>query len=203
MFLNFIKQSWLVMVSSLAFGILVAGVHGGLKDRIEANAQEKLQSQMRLLLSSATTFETVMDQVTGQAAYYVGKNATGQPVGYMIEASGSGFADIITLLVAMDASREKLLGIAVLKSNETPGFGDQIKNEDKDGKISFKNQFKGCPTDKKLMTVKTGRREETDEKIVAITGATISSEAVTKIVNEAIIRMKKYIENTDNTDATD
>jgi electron transport complex protein RnfG len=100
---------------------------------------------------------------------------------------GGGFADKIVLLVTLDPGLEKLLGIAVLKSNETPGFGDKIKNP------PFKDQFGGCPVQEKLMVVKTGDRSKVDREIVSITGATISSEAVTKIVNDAVREMKTII----------
>ena len=39
MLINFIKQSWLVIVAALVFGLLVAGVHGQLKGKIEQNAK--------------------------------------------------------------------------------------------------------------------------------------------------------------------
>jgi len=186
---RFVKQSWLVMVSALVFGLLVAAVHGQLKDRTEENKRLKLQRQLQALLRAAQSFETVTNDA-GETLYYLGKDGSGKVVGYGLVASGSGFADKIELLIAFDGELRTLRGIAVLKSNETPGFGDKIRDKSKDGQTSFKDQFVGCPIEKKLTVEKTGDRDVADEKIVAISGATISSEAVTTIVNKAIVTIK-------------
>ena len=81
---------------------------------------------------------------------------------------------------------ENLLGFSVLKTNETPGFGDKIKNAE------FSDQFRGCPA-VKLTVEKTGDRSVADDKIVAITGATISSEAVVTIINSALNNMRDLL----------
>jgi electron transport complex protein RnfG len=195
MLINFIKQSWLVIVAALAFGLLVSSVHGLLEPEIKRQKRLKIERKLKDLFGQTKSFEEVKDPTDAKGEkvlYYVVKDGQ-ETAGYALEATGSGFADKITLLVAFETNLQKLMGIAVLKSNETPGFGDQIKHEDKKGKMSFKNQFKGCPADKKLATIKTGKRIEADENIVAITGSTVSSEAVTKIVNEAVIKMKELL----------
>jgi electron transport complex protein RnfG len=188
--IKFFKETWLVLAASLVFGLLVAGVHGQLKGPIEQNAKNKLAREMRLLLGEGSSFEPVVDD-KGQELYYKGIK-DGQVTGYAFKAVGGGFADKIELLVAVDADWKNLLGIAVLKTNETPGFGDKMKEP------QFKGQFNNCPAaDKqnKLTVLKTGDRSKVDREIVAITGATITSEAVTKIVNNAVIAMREQVKN--------
>ena len=198
MLIKFIKQSWLVIVAALVFGLLVAVVHGTLKPRIDFNARQKLEREMKALLVGAQTFEDVTDQ-DGKMLYSVGKDADEQVLGYALQATGSGFADKILLLVALNDNLDTLLGFAVLKSNETPGFGDKIKNEDPDGNVIvkkyFKDRFRNRPVDKKLTVIPIGKPQEhmDDEVIVAISGATVSSEAVAKIVNDAIIKMREMM----------
>jgi electron transport complex protein RnfG len=187
--IDFLKQSWLVIVAALVFGLLVSGIYGQLDPIIKKNEREKLEREMKGLLVSATTFEMVADETDPQgekALYYVGKSEQGEVAGYAIIAEGGGFADKILLLVGLDGQLEKLLGIAILKTNETPGFGDKIK----DGE--FKDQFQDCPATK-LMVAKTGDRSVVDDKIVAITGATISSEAVATIVNGAVNSLRELL----------
>ena len=142
-----------------------------------------------MLLTAAATFEPVPDESDPKGEdilYYISKDAQGEVVGYAITAIGSGFADKIELLVAFEGQVENLLGFSVLKTNETPGFGDKIKGAE------FSDQFRGCPA-VKLSVVKTGDRSEVDDKIVAITGATISSEAVATIVNGAIDNIRDLL----------
>jgi len=198
-----LKQSWLVMLAALLFGLLVSGLYGTLKPRIERNAQEKLNREMRKLLGVDCVFELSTGTYTDEEGqelsqdYYIAKDPCDTIVGYAIVQEGSGFADKIKLLVTFDRDLTKLFGYAVLKTNETPGFGDKIKDPNKPGEVSFKNQFINCPINKKLKSMKDNpqNRSILDEKIIAITGATISSDYVTKIVNEAIARMRMILAN--------
>ena len=183
---GFLKQSWLVMVSSLVFGLLVASVHGVLKDRIAANAAAKLQREMSKLLVGAESFEARTDD-KGATVFMVASDLEGAVVGYAIQAEGAGFADKIRLLVALGAKAETLLGVAVLRSSETPGFGDKINEEE------FADQFEGIAGAARLTVIKTGDRSIKDEEIVAITGATISSDAVVKIANKAMNELRDRI----------
>jgi len=184
MLVNFLKQSWLVVLSSLVFGLLVSGIYGQLEPKIKEQARLKLEREMQSLMTAATVFEPVPNAEKPQ--YFIGKDASGAIVGYAIQMEGGGFADKIKLLVAMDAPLEKLLGIGILKTNETPGFGDKIKGSE------FKDQYIDIPA-VKLKVIKEGDRTIKDETIIAITGATISSDWVTKIVNNAVTALKEML----------
>ena len=184
---DFMKKSWLVITSALVFGLLVAVVHGALEQTIAKNARDKLEREMKSLFGQDSSSEPVNDEAGQQVLYYLVKDPTGVTAGYAFEAVGGGFADKIKLLVGTDEQMENLVGIAILKTNETPGFGDKIKND------PFRGQFKNCPLHEKILVVTTGDAGKLDREIVAITGATISSEAVTKIVNDSVIAMRKVI----------
>ncbi len=175
------------MLSSLIFGLLVAGVHGQLKDRIQANAIKKVNDKLAEIFTEADVFDeaTAQNAAGKEIAYRIGKDQAGKIEGYAIQVIGGGFADKIGLLVAVDVKSQNLLGVAVLSSNETPGFGDKIKNE------SFKGQFANCPAELKLKVIKTGDPTIPDREIVAISGATISSDAVVAIVNKAILTLRE------------
>ncbi len=183
--LRFLKLSWLVLVSAFAFGLLLAGVHASWQPLIEANERAKLQRGIRSILVEADSIETVTIDAppvgpTGPALVYTGYNEQGRIVGYVFKAEGTGFQDKIRLLVGVDPSLTSYRGIAVLFAQETPGFGDAIRDQ----KI-FKSQFVGAPVTTPLEVIKVGDRTKTDDaQIVSITGATITSEAATTIINE-------------------
>ena len=84
-------------------------------------------------------------------------------------------------MVGVDNSMT-LTGIKIAFQQETPGLGTRVE-EVKSGSKSpwFQDQFKGKKLDQ-LQVV----RGKTDDMIEAITGATISSRAVTKSVREAV-----------------
>jgi electron transport complex protein RnfG len=108
-------------------------------------------------------------------------------VGFAFMAEGPGFADKIKLIIAVDAGFNQCYGFDVLVSNETPGFGDKIKGD------FFRNQFQGVPA-RALILEKVGDPEIKDETIIAISGATVSSEAVINIYNTYIRAMKKQLQ---------
>jgi Na+-translocating ferredoxin:NAD+ oxidoreductase RnfG subunit len=94
----------------------------------------------------------------------------------------------------VDAAFETMAGFDVLASNQTPGFGDQIKGD------YFQDQFAGAPVTR-LSLVGTGDPDTIDADVVAISGATVSSTAVVEAINhylaqvEAQLRQKGLIGN--------
>ena len=108
-------------------------------------------------------------------------------VGWSFNAAGSGFVDKIELVVAVDKDFEKLAGFDVLASSETPGFGDQIKDD------YYRDQFKGAPAEE-LKLVTSGDPKKIDAEIVAISGATVSSEAVLEIINNFLTQIKEQMQ---------
>jgi len=191
MVVKFLKQSWLVMAAALAFGLLVAVVDGQLKDRIRQNAIEKRNRELRKLFQEygegcQFAEQTGKNKQGEEVTYFTATDASGKIAGYAMEHVGGGFADKIKLLIAVDANVEKIKGYAVMKSNETPGFGDKIIGD-------FQKEFVNCSAVKLKVETKGTRYDPKDDIIVAITGATISSEAVTKIVNEAVVILRQFI----------
>lgn len=103
--------------------------------------------------------------------------SSGEVKGYAIKVAPSGYGGEIDLMVGI-SNEGKVEGIKVLSHSETPGLGANST------KPEFQDQFKGKPIDKELEVVKG--TASGDNQIQALTGATITSRAVTKGVNEAI-----------------
>ncbi len=192
---HFVQQSWLLIVTSFFFGLLIAVTNAGLSPRIEQNKINKRNRLVGALLPTAKNFVPLDTPVEVEAAQgkkvavqvYKAMSAAGQCVGWSFNAFGPGFQDKIELVVAVDANFEKLAGFNVLSSNETPGFGDQIKGS------YYRDQYIGAPAGElKLVTV--GDPKKIDSEIVAITGATISSEAVVEIISRFVTQIKEQME---------
>ena len=191
----FIQQSWLLIVSSFFFGLLIAVTSAGLSPRIRQNEINKRNRLTAILLPEAKDFIPLAKptEIQGRGGkkesvqVYKAVSESGQVVGWSFEAVGPGFQDKIKLVVALDGDLEKIAGYDVLSSNETPGFGDRIKNN------YYRDQFKGAPAEElKLVTV--GNPNKIDSEIVAISGATISSEAVVDIMNNYITQIKEQLQ---------
>ena len=74
----------------------------------------------------------------------------------------------------------------MLEQVETPGLGGRI------GEDVFQDQFKGIKTEPAVEYVKN-QEPETDNQIQAITGATISSRSVVKIINKNVALLKDIL----------
>jgi len=192
---HFIQQSWLLIAASFFFGLLIAVTSAALSPRIEQNKINKRNRLVGALLPEAKDFvpvegEIEIESIQGKketVEVFRAMSEAGECVGWSFNAIGPGFADKIELIVAVDNNFEKFAGFDVLASAETPGFGNQIKFD------YFRDQFKGAPAEG-LKLATSGDNTKIDSEIIAISGATISSEAVVDIINNAITQMKKQIQ---------
>ncbi|MCD4830436.1 MAG: FMN-binding protein [Anaerohalosphaeraceae bacterium] len=186
----YIKQSWLLVVSAFVFGLLLAVTNSIWSGRIEQNKNDKLDNLMSGLIADAEFAPAISDiQIDCAKGKFVKVNVykaadkSGRSKGFCFNASGAGFADKIELVIAVDAKFEKVLGYNVLSSNETPGFGDQIDD------YYFCSQFSGAPVGQ-LVLNKSGDSKIINSEIIAISGATVSSDAVVSIFNSFVEQVK-------------
>ena len=123
---------------------------------------------------------------------FLGYDAKGKRIGFALSATGSGFQDPITVMFGYDAAAKSVIAMRVIANKETPGLGDKIVKDS-----VFNNEFVG--TSAPLNGVKPDRKTGAADEVVMITGATISSRAVIKIINDAIARwqplMNAYVES--------
>lgn len=113
---------------------------------------------------------------------YLGYDQAGEPIGFALAAEGFGFQDIISLIFGYDPKTRKVLGMKVLRHLETPGLGDKIVKD-----VAFVGEFDGVVAP--IQGVKPDRNTGSADQVDMITGATISSKAVIKIINERIAQM--------------
>lgn len=107
--------------------------------------------------------------------------------GYLFIARKEGFGGMIETLVGVDAVG-KIAGIKIIANPETPDYGGKMEEIRPNEKAPwFPKQFigKSAQDDVKL--------KASGGKIDAIAGATISSEAFTKSVNEGLKRLKAVV----------
>lgn len=191
---NYLKQSWLLIVCSFAFGLLLALTNAAWSGKIEQNKVEKLNGLMRSLITNADKFELILEDVPvelgkgkiAKADIYKAISVKGDIEGFCFNAEGAGFADKIELVIAVDAAFEKIAGYSVLASNETPGFGDKIKGD------YYRGQFRDAPVGT-LNLYKQGSPDKIDGDIIAISGATVSSTAVVGIFNNYLEQIKNQL----------
>lgn len=112
-------------------------------------------------------------------------DGSGNRIGYVAAASSKdGYNGNISLCVGIDGDG-KITGIEMIELNETSGLGMEAD------KPVFKEQFQGKAADSFIVTKGGGA---SGNEINAISGATITSEAVTNAVNAANYFVKNCIE---------
>lgn len=180
--MNFIRQSWLVLILAIGLGSSLAAVDRSLQPRIAANAAFRLRSAILEVVPSG---DTIIEQRLDKYDVYQVTDSNGNLTGWALPAETLGFVDKIRMIVGVSADGQTLTGLVVLESRETPGLGENIRTED------FRTQFKGLPTSATLEVVKRG--QSADYSVDALTGATISSRAVTKAVNLTLQELREKL----------
>ncbi len=130
------------------------------------------------------TLVPVTSQEKDEEQVLAGYDREGRLIGYAIPGAGPGFQDTIRLLVGYRPDVRQVVGMEILESRETPGLGDKIYKD-----AAFVANFTSLAVDPQIVAVKKGRKSAPNE-IDAITGATISSKAVVRIINEALARWR-------------
>lgn len=181
----------------LVCGVLVVAVFELTKPVIARNQEAALEQAVFEAIpgaASSQAFRFVPDSgfepVDGPApeAVYAGYDAAGRVIGVAVEASGMGYQDTIRLLYGYAPAQQTIVGMRVLESKETPGLGDKIEKDP-----NFQENFQSLsaqPSDagdglrNPIVAVKNGEKTE-DWQIDGITGATISSAAIARILDSS------------------
>jgi len=174
----------LTVIGAVSGGIL-AGVFHVADPLIQANREKELKEAIFVVLPEAKDYKILEKGIDkAKVIVYQGLDADGRPVGLAFIADGGGFQGNIRIMVGLSVDYLKLKGIKVLEQNETPGLGNRIKEP------AFEGQFKGLEIKPKVEYIKY-RKPEKPNQITAITGATISSDAVVKNINNAVEKVLK------------
>ena len=179
----------LLIITAIA-GLVLSCAYVGTKSRIDEQNVKANNEAMNQVLPSAKEFAKIAAQEVKEgekvdkvlpkenSIVEVNKGQNGSEVtGYAIKVETKGYGGKIEMMVGI-SNQGKLDGIKILNHSETPGLGAKAPEP------SFSDQYKGKEIKTPLEVVKGKASKEND--IAAITGATITSKAVTKGVNEAV-----------------
>jgi len=119
---------------------------------------------------------------------YAGFNENKELIGFAIPGSEPGFQDIIGVIFGYNATGKVIIGFEVLESKETPGLGDKIFKD-----AEFQTNFTALAVEPEIISVKKGAKQNPNE-VEAITGATISSKAIVRLLNNTLVIWKEAID---------
>lgn len=187
-----------LMGIGLLCALIIVVAYLGTKPTIERNRAEALEAAVFEVLPGVREFRALrLDHGELAAApdtaagLYAGYDADGGLVGVAIEARGMGYQDDIRLLYGYRPDTQRIVGLEVLQSRETPGLGSRIESH-----ASFLESFRsldaslaadGATLRHPIVLVDEGEKSRPWE-VDGITGATVSASAVVRIVRESAAR---------------
>lgn len=156
--------------------------------KIEVHRQKATEEAIFKVHPKAKSYEKVNVDKELYQVFDENKN----PIGFALPFIGNGFQGKIRVIIGIENNLEKLTGIQVLEQLETPGLGTKIVEDPSrpDDPFWFPNQFIDLSVQPEIKWVKGIAPDEPNE-IEAITGATISSKSLIKILNDGI----KYLQS--------
>lgn len=149
---------------ALASGALLA-LSAALTPVAQRNAEAERMEMMSILLPGSSTFTPEVYSGEDEAIVSVHKGDTG----FVVETVTTGYVGNITLMVGV-SSGGKVTGVVVRDMEETYGLGANALQD-----VDFLSQFLG-----------TSGEASVGETVDAMTGATVSSKAITRGVNSAV-----------------
>lgn len=185
---NIIKDALMLTFITLAAGLLLGFVYEITEEPIAKQNELTKQKAYKAVFSEADSFEAQSSEGALSLASIGFETATVDEAANALDANGNvlgfvytittseGYGGNITITIGID-NDGAVKGVEFLTLSETAGLGMKAKED------SFKNQYVGKTVDKFTYT-KNGAASENE--IDAISGATITTSAVTNAVNAGI-----------------
>lgn len=169
---NVLVPAAILLVICVAVSAALAGTNLLTRDRIAEAAAKKAEESRMVVLPGAESFEE-------KEGHYAGLDSAGQTVGYVFETEAKGYGGTIQVMTGI-STEGAITGVVILSHGETPGLGANAEKE------SFRDQYKQ-PVANMVDGISVVKFQAPQEgEIQAMTGATITSTAVTNAVNEAV-----------------
>lgn len=187
-------------------GLLVVMAFRITEPMIEKNKQELIERAMFKVIPGSVARRDFVVQDGNVKSFEAGSEGTVLYAGYdennklkglAMETAAPGYQDVIRILYGYDPYCQCIRGIEVLKMAETPGIGDKIIKDENfvanfdalDASLNTEGNALANP----IVAVKAGSKTE-QWQIDSISGATISSKAVAKMLDQSSQQMAPIIQ---------
>ncbi len=175
---NPIVLSLVLLIISVVVAGLLSFTNSVTKDKIAENLRLQQDQAKQEVCAYADEFRDLnYSDGNVKSVFCAMKDETLQ--GWCINVVPSGYGGAIDMMVGVNLDYQ-VTGVKVISNSETAGLGAKCTDD------GFRSQFEGKTDTVKV--IKNGTPQ--DDEIVAITGATITSKAITSGVKEAISAVK-------------
>ena len=189
----------LMAVVSLLCGLLIVGTQINTAARIRHNQETIMRDSIAHLLPGIEKQIIYGIRPSGDLVilanaeapgprFFAGYDASGKLLDVVVEASERGYADVISAMYRYSPAAKAITGFQVVDMKETPGLGNKIATD-----LEFLKNFTHLDATHPISTVKHGAKKNPWE-IDAISGATISSRAVGRMLQKSVSEIAPVIE---------
>jgi electron transport complex protein RnfG len=187
------------LVSAIC-GLIIVGAYQSTYDAVAANKRIATERAVFKVIPAAKSIEEYLalpaggvvkagsgEVAAGALKFFAAYDEGGRLAGIAAEGAAKGYADTVRIMFGYQPDCQCVVGIGVVAMRETPGIGDKIIT-DKEFQANFKSLDARLKADlsalaNEIKTVKHGTRAN-PWQIDAISGATITSRAVGRAIND-------------------
>jgi electron transport complex protein RnfG len=202
-----LKMTVTLCLIATAAGFAIAVTNFNTREKIEQQEQLKQKRALEAVLPAGSEIVEKNGTAPLPPTYWEARQG-GSVVAYAFEVGKRGYSSEIRMMAGVDRSGE-ILGLKILSQNETPGLGTRVQEvasknyiwngfpeAHQEQKAWFTEQFEGIDTREDITIEKSGEwhalsgqereRLVSENTITAITGATISTTAVTAALQQTV-----------------
>jgi electron transport complex protein RnfG len=189
------------LVSAIC-GLIIVGAYQGTYDAVAANKRIATERAVFKVIPTAKSIAEYValpaggieprvgagDTAPGAVKFFAAYDDAGKLAGIAAEGGAKGYADTVRIMFGYSPECQCVIGIGVVSMRETPGIGDKILT-DRDFLANFNALDAKLKADlstlaNEVKAVKHGSKTN-PWQIDAIAGATITSRAVGKAINDS------------------
>lgn len=172
-----VKLSGILFAISLCMALLLGVTNEATKNTIALRQLEAKNEAMSQVIEAKSY--NLLKEMPGEYELYAAFNGN-DLVGYAVSLSENGYGGEIKMMVGFSVADHTVSGVSITDMSETPGLGDNAK------KPEFTDGFKHLNSDEIALTNAGG-------KVQALSGATVTSKAVTAGVKRAFEIVSDYV----------
>ena len=163
-----------LLIIALVTSVLLVATNGLTKDKIaELQEQANREARQAVLPEADDFIERGIVTNDAEITFFEATNGAG----YVFSTQAKGYGGAVVVMTGVTADGQ-VAGVKITEQNETPGLGQKALD------TAFTDQYKFAVPEGGFVVTKSGKTA--DAEINALAGATITTNAVTNSVNEAL-----------------
>lgn len=179
---NVFALSGILLIITAVVALMLSLANSVTADKIAENTLKAETEARKAVMSEATDFKLDNSFEEGIVKEIYTAVSGDTPLGWCVSVAPNGYGGAVEFIVGIDEAYN-ITGIKIVNMSETAGLGAKAKEE------KFLSQLVGKKAENGLSVIKSGT--PADDEILAISGATVTTEAIKSGINAAVEKVKE------------